>query len=292
MARGAPTPKVAPPGKSLARQGTRMSREQVLLTIVWAAQPQLPSDRRREMSKLVVVVFPGEARAYQGTRALEALHVQGDLTLYGMSVVTRNHDGKISTKEAYDPGPLGTAVGALIGSLVGLAAGPTGALAGAAGGALIGSLRDLLNYGVGEDFLTKVSTELAPGNSAIVAEVAENWTIPLDTRMEALGGIVLRTLWVEFEDEQIEKEIAARRADFEQLKAEYTQAKEHAKTKLKAKMDQARVDLDKADARARAKLEALNNETRAKIAALEQQLAEVTPRYEGRARAARCRVAL
>ena len=226
------------------------------------------------MSKLVVVVFPGEARAYQGTRALEALHVQGDLTLYGMSVVTRNHDGKISTKEAYDPGPLGTAVGALIGSLVGLAAGPTGALAGAAGGALIGSLRDLLNYGVGEDFLTKVSTELAPGNSAIVAEVAENWTIPLDTRMEALGGIVLRTLWVEFEDEQIEKEIAARRADFEQLKAEYTQAKEHAKTKLKAKMDQARADLDKADARARAKLEALNNETRAKIAALEQQLAE------------------
>ena len=135
-------------------------------------------------------------------------------------------------------------------------------------------MRDLLNYGVGEDFLTKVSTELAPGNSAIVAEVAENPTIPLDTRMEALGGIVLRTLWVEFEDEQIEKEIAARRADFEQLKAEYTQAKEHAKTKLKAKMDQARVDLDKADARARAKLEALNNETRAKIAALEQQLAE------------------
>jgi hypothetical protein len=47
--------------------------------------------------------------------------------------------------------------------------------------------------------------------------------------MEALGGIVLRTLRVDFEDEQIEKEIAARRADFEQLKAEYAQAKEHAR---------------------------------------------------------------
>jgi uncharacterized membrane protein len=226
------------------------------------------------MSKLVVVVFSSEAQAYQGTRALDALHAQGDLTLYGRAVVARDHDGKISMKEAYDPGPLGTAVGAFTGGLIGLIGGPAGALAGVAGGAFIGSLHDLFNYGVGAEFLSKVSTELAPGKTAIVAEIAENWTIPLDTRMEALGGVVLRTLRVDFEDEQIQKEIAARRADFEQLKAEYAQAKEQAKTRLKAEMDKARAELDRADARARARLEALDKETRAKIAAVEKQLAD------------------
>ena len=38
--------------------------------------------------------------------------------------------------------------------------------------------------------------------------------VPLDTRMEALGGTVLRTWRADFEDEQIEHEIAARRAEF------------------------------------------------------------------------------
>ena len=69
----------------------------------------------------------------------------------------------------------------------------------------------------------------------------------------------MRTWRADFEDEQIEKEVAARRADFEQLKAEYTEAKQEVQAKLKAKMDQAKADLDKAEARARAKVEALDS---------------------------------
>ena len=92
--------------------------------------------------------------------------------------------------------------------------------------------------------------------------------------MEALGGTVLRTWRADFEDEQIEREITACRADFAQLKAEYAQAKQETKASLKAKLDQAKADLKKAEDRARAKLEALDRERRAKIAALEKQLTE------------------
>lgn len=226
------------------------------------------------MNKFVVIVFPGETQAYQGTRVLMELHAEGSLTLYGMAVVAKDAKGVISTKEAADAGPLGTAVGALVGGLIGVIGGPAGAAAGAAGGALIGSLNDLFNYGVGADFLMNVSDELAPGKTALVAEVAENWTIPLDTRMEALGGTVLRTWRADFEDEQIEKEITARRAELEQLKAEFAQARQETKAKLKAKLDQAKADLEKAESRARAKLETLEKERKAKIAALEKQLTE------------------
>ena len=226
------------------------------------------------VSKFIVVVFPGEAQAYQGTRALKELHDEGSLTLYGVAVVAKDARGSIETKEAADSGPLGTAVGALVGGFIGTLGGPVGVFAGAAGGALIGSLHDLFNLGVGEDFLQQVSTELTPGKTAVIAEVAEYWTVPLDTRMDALGGTVLRTWRADFEDEQIEKEIAAGRVEFEQLKAEYTQAKDEAKAKLKARMDRAKADLDKAEARASAKLDALEKETKAKIAALEKQLSD------------------
>ena len=191
------------------------------------------------MNKFVVIVFPNDSRAYEGTRALKGLHAEGSLTLYGMAVIAKDSAGKFSIKDAADAGPLGTAVGALVGGLLGVIGGPVGVLAGAAGGTLMGSLFDIVNYGVGEDFVMKVSQELAPGKTAVVAEIDETWTTPLDAGMEALGGTVLRTWRADFEDEQIAKEVAASKADFEQLRDE-------ANATLTAKLDQAKANLQAA----------------------------------------------
>jgi uncharacterized membrane protein len=226
------------------------------------------------MSKFVVIVFPNEARAYEGTRTLNALHAEGSLTLYGDAVIARDAAGKVSLKESADNGPLGTAVGALVGGLVGAIGGPVGLVVGATGGTLLGSMVDLINYGVGEDFVSKVSNELAPGKTAVIAEITETWTTPLDTRMEALGGKVLRTWRADFEDEQIAKEAAAQEAGFEQLQAEYAQASADAKAKVRAKLDQAKSDLVHAQERVQARLDAVEKESNAKIAALEKQIAD------------------
>ena len=94
------------------------------------------------MSKFVVVTFPNEAKAYEGTRALKELHAEASLTLYGMAVVTKGADGKLTVKEAADPGPLGMGVGALVGGLTGLLGGPAGAAMGIGVGALIGRAAD------------------------------------------------------------------------------------------------------------------------------------------------------
>ena len=64
--------------------------------------------------------------------------------------------------------------------------------AGAAGGALGGWFADLYNLGVDAEFLDDVARVMTPGKYAVVAEVAEGWTAPVDARMEALGGTVFR----------------------------------------------------------------------------------------------------
>ena len=51
---------------------------------------------------------------------------------------------------------------------------------------------DLNNARVGEDFVDDVRQELQPNKFAVVAEIQEDWTTPVDSRMEAIGGKVYR----------------------------------------------------------------------------------------------------
>lgn len=224
------------------------------------------------MSKYVVVVFPNESNAYEGTRALKDLHAEGSLTVYGMAVVGKDAEGKAEVKEITDGSLIGTATGALVGAIVGILGGPVGSLMGLATGAMYGSLWDLFKLGVSADFLDKVSRELVAGKAAIIAEISENWVTPLNTRMEALDGVVLRTWRADFEDEQLAKEIAADKADYEQLKAEYAYAKEETKAKLKAHVEQAKTKIEQAQQKAAARIGVLNKEMSVMIDELEKQL--------------------
>lgn len=226
------------------------------------------------MSKFVVVILPDETKAYEGTRAFSALHAEGNLTVYSVAVVTKDKDNQIFVKDAAESGPLGIAVGALVGGLIGAFGGPAGLLVGVAGGAVIGSLRDMFNLGLSTKFIEKISTELAPGKTAVIVEVDEGWETPLDSRIAALGGTVLRNWRSDIEDEQAMAEIAARRADFHHLKSEFAHADERVKDYLRAKVDQAKDELHAAEIRAKARLEALEVEMKAKLTILEKQMSE------------------
>jgi len=228
------------------------------------------------MSKFVVVIFSNEAKAYEGTRALKELHAEASLALYGMAVVTKGADGKLTVKEAVDSGPLGMGVGALVGGLTGLLGGPPGAAVGMGAGALIGSLGDVFNMGVGTDFLNKVSTELSPGKAAIVAEVAEDWVTPLDTRMGAIGGTVVRQWRMDFEDEMVEKNVKAIEAEIAQLKEEVSHASAENKAKLTARIAEAQAKLKSASERMEAQISRRQHEADAKISMLRGQAAKAT----------------
>ncbi|HXX39870.1 MAG TPA: DUF1269 domain-containing protein [bacterium] len=226
------------------------------------------------MDNFVVAVFPTEEKAYEGTRALKDLHAEGYLVVYAMSVVTRGVDGKLRVNETAASGPLGTGVGALTGGLVGLFGGPAGAALGLAGGALLGSWADLLDLGVDRDFVDKVSEQLGPGKSAVVAEVEEQWVTPLDTRIQAVGGTVLRQQRVDFEADQIRQAVKTRDAELAQVEEEYRQAQEADRAALQARINDARAKLRSARERAKAKCDRMKQEVDAKIQALQEHHAQ------------------
>src|SRR5258708_19434847 len=186
------------------------------------------------MDRMLVVVFDNESKDYEGSRSLQQLDGDGSIAVYAARVDAKNSDGTAVVKEGADTGPLGTLTGTAVGSLVGLLGGPVGVAVGAAGGSLIGAIADLDNVRVGSDFLSDVAETLTPGKVAVVAEVDEEWTTPVDTRMEALGGVVLRrSLW-EVEDTQDERDIASIKPAIAHLKTEQPAPKPHPKPNLHA----------------------------------------------------------
>jgi len=231
-------------------------------------------ERRKMMDKILVVVFDSEIKAYEGSRALQELEGEGSINLYSKAVVARDASGKVAVKQEGDMGPVGTAVGLLTGSLLGLIGGPVGLVVGASVGMSGGIVYDLINLGVGEDFLSEVEQYLQPGKAAVVAEVWEEWTLPVDTRMEALGGVVFRRTRGDFLDAQIERDVAALKADLAGLEAERDQATGEARAKLQKKVDASRAKLQTMQDSIQAKIDASQKETEAKIKSLQEQAAK------------------
>jgi len=226
------------------------------------------------MSKFVVVIFPSETAAYEGTRAIKQLHAEGSLTLYGMAVLAREARGNLAIKQSVDQEGAGLAAGMLVGGLVGLIGGPAGGALGMGAGALIGGFGDLMNLGIRSDFIETVTSKLEPGKAAVVAEIDEDWMTPLDIRMEGLSGEVIRQWRSDFEDEQIEKEVKQEQADLAALKDEFNLANANAKNAVQKRLQETRAKLEAASKRADARQRQLEQEAEAKRKELERQLAE------------------
>jgi uncharacterized membrane protein len=228
------------------------------------------------MDKYLVIGFDSELKAYEGSRALQDLQDEGSINVYAKAVIVRDASGTVTVKQEGDTGPIGTAVGLLTGSLIGVLAGPAGLAIGATAGMYGGMVYDLANLGVGEDFLTEVSQYLQPGKAAVVAEVWEEWTLPVNSRMEALGGVVFRRSRNEVLDIVVERDVEAIKTDLADLEAEYEQATGEAKAKVQEQIEATKAKLHAIQDGIQAKIEASQKETDAKIKSLQEQAAKET----------------
>jgi len=190
------------------------------------------------MDRMLVVVFDNESKAYEGKNALQKLDGEGSISVYAYAVLAKNSDGTATVKQGDDVGPIGTLLGTSFGTLIGVLGGPAGMAVGAAAGMAAGSTLDLNNVRVGSDFIEDVQKKLAPGKAALIAEIEEDWTTPVDTRMEAIGGIVFRRALSEVSQTANEEDIAAMKADLAQMKAEHAKAQADRKAKLQDKINQ------------------------------------------------------
>jgi len=220
------------------------------------------------MDRMLVVVFDNEVQAYQGRQALLELDNDGNISVYAYAVLAKHADGTATVKEGDDSGPIGTLLGTSFGSLIGLLGGPVGLAIGATTGVVLGAALDLNNARIGDDFIDDVTKSLTPNKFALVAEIEEDWTTPVDSRIEAIGGTVFRRALSDVKHTIHEENVAAMKADLAQMKAE--QAKSHVDrtaklqekinqldTKIQAQLQKAKERRESAERQAQAKVQVL-----------------------------------
>ena len=135
----------------------------------------------------------------------------------------------------------------------------------------MGSIGDLYSTGVSAEFVDEVAATLTAGKCAVIADVSEEWVTPVDTRMEPLGGIVLRKSKRTVEDEQTARDVAALQAEMDQLEIELARASAERKIKLQAKIDQLRAERQSKLDQAKQRVEQVKSETEAKVEALQRK---------------------
>jgi uncharacterized membrane protein len=152
------------------------------------------------MHNYIAVVVNDEKHAYAALHALWALDSDGMVTVHGTAVAHKNSWGQVEVDTKETLPALATAVGVGVGAILGFLAGPAGAVVGAAGGAAIGASiggavglgTDMLRADARDQADFETSLVMTPGQSAVIADVSEDSTWPIDARMREFGGVVHR----------------------------------------------------------------------------------------------------
>jgi hypothetical protein len=203
----------------------------------------------KEMNNLVVTMFPDEAKAEEGLRALQELHREGSVTAYATAVVQRDGSGELSIQRPNGKGPLA----------------------------------DLLREWLGGELILTVERELTPGTSALVAEVSDDSLGTLAARMEALGGTVTHERLKDFLSGLLEADTTGIRDDLADLAAEHAGRKaEVMADALDFELRNASEKLQRTADRARERLDRIKQEIEAKMEVLRDQAAKASPEVRDR----------
>jgi len=253
------------------------------------------------VEKLIAIIFDDQPKAFAGFEALRQLDRDGEVSVFEAQMIQKEAAGTIryidNTNRVAFPAIAGSTA---VGMFIGLLGGPVGVLLGGMTAGLIGSIAELEHSGVTDEFLNEVNTAMTAGKFAVVADVAEDWVTPLDREMEKIGGVVFRRARTEVKRMHHDRDVAAHRAEMEQLKAERAQAHSEHQAKIDAKIDALRKKLEDALERDRCKMLLHQNQRDSKIQALqakadqseekirrrlEARIAEVRREYNERAAA-------
>lgn len=234
------------------------------------------------MNKMLVAVFGNETQAFEGLSALKDLHKKGDITLYATAVVSKSATGELHLNTAADEGPVGTATGLFTGSLIGLLGGPIGMALGAVTGTVAGMIFDISSNDINTTFVDEVSKALTNGTTAVIAEVDEEWTVPVDTKLEALNGIVFRRLKYEVAEDQLTRESEAISAEFKSLKKELKEAREEDKAAIESAIAKLQNKARATNELLKRKLNESKSQLEAKITTMEQQLKDAKERRKAK----------
>lgn len=135
---------------------------------------------------MLVVVFQEESNALEAYQFLSELEVGPEV--FAQAVIKKNVDGSVSIEESSNIFPFGEVRENRIDNLIDLLGDAPTAETG------FGHTVEMDRAGVDADFLRKVSSDFVPGKFAVVSNIREDITAPVDNEMDKLGGHVFRML--------------------------------------------------------------------------------------------------
>jgi len=224
------------------------------------------------MNIFFVAVFDSEAFAYEGLSILNDLHGSGDITLYATAIVAKEASRTFRVRHTSGDGPIGLALDRLMGSVLSWHAAPIGATYKPSAESMAELISDLTRAGVSLDFLSEVSQALAPGKAAVLAEVQETWAIPVDARLNKIGGQVLKRQRTELFEDQLQHDAAWLTVELKQRQAEMVLASAAHRAALQKEVDNIKHKLETTLAAAEAGQEQTKSEAAAKLSILGEQL--------------------
>jgi uncharacterized membrane protein len=157
-------------------------------------------------NRVIVAVFHTQNQAYDAAAAMQRLDDDGIIELKRGAIATKDAKGNLTIPDSKDVGSAwGLLGGGLIGGLLGAMLGPVaaaggaaasvaasaaaaGAAVGAVGGGATGAAVDLAELGLNESFIDEVTTQVYPGDTALIVEVSEGSTEPTDRIVSQYGG--------------------------------------------------------------------------------------------------------
>lgn len=144
------------------------------------------------MSELISVAYPDAYKAADVLNTMRRLQSEYLIDLEDAAYVTKDSDGKIRLHQSVNIPAIGAVSGTFWGALIGLIfMNPLlGAAIGAGSGALTGAIAD---YGINDDFMKGLATELRPNSSAIFILARQYTPDKVIQELSRFGGTVLRT---------------------------------------------------------------------------------------------------
>jgi uncharacterized membrane protein len=224
----------------------------------------------------ISIVFPDVASARQGLAVLIDLRGEGYLALYGSAVLVNDANSGLDL-QSVDEGPFEPTVGALAGGILGLPAGPVGTALGAVGGSTLGAFRELIHEQSRESFFKRAASQVPPGWSAVVAEVAEFGECRLEMRMGAIGGLVFRDVRSDAEYQVAYCELREIRTLIGEAWSDYEIAVAKASAAREARLNEARTKLAESAPRLKLLEAYMQAQTEARVAQLRQQAKQADP---------------
>jgi uncharacterized membrane protein len=148
--------------------------------------------RRIEMSDLVVIAFPTEAKAEEVRQKLLAIQKEYLIELGDAVIAVKDTQGRIKLNQLMNMTATGAVSGAFWGTLIGLIflMPLVGAAMGAASGALGGALTDV---GLDDKWMKETAAAIQPGTAALFLLVRKVTADKVLEKLKGEGGTVMKT---------------------------------------------------------------------------------------------------